>query len=78
MELASAAEEELKKQGWTRMFTVELARVPEYVATYEEIGMEVRLETPAAVELDPHCAGCYEACSESFKTIYTRPAKKQN
>lgn len=77
MELASSREEELKTQGWTRMFTVEVLRVPEYVEMYKETGMEVLVEAPTATELDPVCAGCYAAVKDSFKTLYTRPRKAQ-
>ena len=73
MELASAREEELKKQGWTRMFTVQIDRVPEYVALYKEIGKQVLIEMPIAIELDPHCTDCYETLKDSCRTIYTRP-----
>ncbi len=72
MELASPREAELKEQGWTRMFTVEVARVPEYVETYEETGVEVLVEIPTALELDPQCMGCYDALKDLFRTIYTR------
>lgn len=73
MEIADAREAELSKQGWTRMFTVETQRVPEYVELYEETGLEVRVETPTAMELNPHCTGCYESVKDRFRTLYTRP-----
>lgn len=76
MELLSAREEELSKEGWSRMFTVEVQRVQEYEDLYQELGMEVLLETPTAVDLDPLCAGCYETLKDSYRTIYTRPKKK--
>ncbi len=75
VQFASAREEELKKQGWTRMFTVETLRVSEYVELYEETGMEVLVEMPTAIELDSQCADCSNVFQDFYRTIYTRPKK---
>ena len=64
-------EEELKKEGWTKRFTMDEPRLSEAVAQYEEIGFEVLLE-PVDTQSE-ECTSCITAFSDRYKTIYTRP-----
>ena len=61
-------------QGWLRRFTIETARVDEYIELYESLGEEVRVE-PVAPELmaADDCATCLLAAGDRFRIIYTRP-----
>jgi len=68
-------EEELKKNGWIRMFTAKEPRLSECVELYESMGLEVHLEPLRLDELDEECKACYEKDLDEYKTIYT---KKQN
>jgi hypothetical protein len=67
-------EEELKKEGWEKRFTMDEPRLSEAVAQYEEIGFEVLLE-PVDTSSE-ECTSCLTAMSDRYKTIYTRPKKK--
>lgn len=64
-------EEELKRGGWTKRFTVDEPRLSEVVAEYEEIGFEVLLD-PVDTSSE-ECASCFTVFSDRYKTIYTRP-----
>ncbi len=64
-------EEELKKEGWTKRFTMDEPRLSEAVDQYKEIGFEVLLEPVDASSEE--CASCITAFSNRYKTIYTRP-----
>lgn len=66
-------EEELKKEGWEKRFTMDEPRLSEAVAQYEEIGFEVLLE-PVDTSSE-ECTSCLTAVSDRYKTIYTRPRK---
>ena len=66
-------EEELKKEGWEKRFTIDEPRLSEAVAQYEEIGFEVLLE-PVDTSSE-ECTSCLTAMSDRYKTIYTRPRK---
>jgi hypothetical protein len=57
-----------------RQFTVELARVAEYVELYESLGHEVRVE-PVTPDLmvSEECATCLLAACDRYVFIYTRP-----
>jgi hypothetical protein len=67
-------EDELKKEGWKKRFTMDDPRLSEAVAQYEEIGFEVLLEP---VDLtSEECTSCMTVCSDRYKTIYTRPKKE--
>jgi len=63
-------EEELKKEGWEKRFTMDEPRLSEAVAQYEEIGFEVLLE-PVDTSSE-ECTSCLTAISDRYKTIYTR------
>ena len=67
-------EEELKKDGWEKRFTIDEPRLSEAVAQYEEIGFEVLLE-PVDTSSE-ECTSCLTAMSDRYKTIYTRPKKE--
>jgi len=69
-------EEELKKEGWEKRFTIDEPRLSEMVDQYRQLGFEVRLE-PVDVSSE-ECTGCLTdpAFSDRYKTIYTR--KKQD
>ena len=66
-------EEELKKEGWEKRFTVDEPRLSEAVQQYEEIGFEVHLEPVDPESRD--CTTCLTdpAFRERYRTIYTRP-----
>ncbi len=64
-------EEELKKDSWSKRFTIDEPRLSEAVAQYEEIGFEVLLE-PVDTSSE-ECTSCLTAVSNRYKTIYTRP-----
>jgi len=68
-------EEELKKNGWSKRFTMDEPRLSEAVAQYEEIGFEVLLE-PVDTSSE-ECTSCLTAMSDRYKTIYTRPKKEK-
>ncbi len=68
-------EEELKKEGWEKRFTIDEPRLSEAVAQYEEIGFEVLLE-PVDTSSE-ECTSCLTAMSDRYKTIYTRPQKEK-
>ncbi|MCL5952626.1 MAG: hypothetical protein M1132_13065 [Chloroflexi bacterium] len=70
-------EKELIAQGWTRQFTTFPNRLQEYIALYEEAGLEVRVE-PWALTLDedPSCSSC--ALTGLMRTIFTRKKESQD
>ena len=68
-------EEELKKEGWEKRFTIDEPRLSEAVAQYGEIGFEVLLE-PLDTSSE-ECTSCLTAMSDRYKTIYTRPKKEK-
>lgn len=63
-------EEELKKQGWEKRFTIDEPRLSEMAEQYKELGFEVLLEPfdPSSEE----CTICITAAADRYKTIYTR------
>jgi hypothetical protein len=63
-------EEELKKEGWEKRFTIDEPRLSEAAEQYKELGFEVLLES-----VDPYteeCTSCIVIDSKRYKTIYTR------
>ena len=65
-------EEELKKLGWEKRFTIDEPRLSEMAEQYKELGFEVLLEP---VDTPPEeCTTCLKDPSSShlYKTIYTR------
>lgn len=64
-------EEELKKEGWEKRFTMDEPRLSEAVEQYKEIGFEVLLE-PVDLSAE-ECTSCLTAFSDRYKTIYIRP-----
>ena len=63
-------EEELKKEGWEKRFTIDEPRLSEMVEQYKELGFEVLLEP---VDLSSEeCTNCIAADPQRYKTIYTR------
>lgn len=73
----STKEEELKKNGWIKMFTAKEPRLSECVELYESMGLEVRLEPLRLDELDEECKTCYGEDLDDYKTIYTKKEKKE-
>ena len=68
-------EEELKKEGWEKRFTMDEPRLSEAAEQYQEIGFEVLLEP---VDLSPEeCTSCMAASTNTPKTIYTRRKKNR-
>ncbi|NWF93314.1 MAG: hypothetical protein HXY46_10385 [Syntrophaceae bacterium] len=65
-------EEELKKEGWEKRFTIDEPRLSEMVEQYKELGFEVLLE-PVDTSSE-ECFSCFidPAFSDRYKTIYTR------
>jgi hypothetical protein len=61
---------ELEAQGWQRCFVADEPRLSEAVATYRELGLEVRL-VPVPVGEGP-CSECMMAAPDRFRLIYTR------
>ena len=64
------AEEELKKEGWEKRFTIDEPRLSEMVEQYKELGFEVLLE-PVDTSSE-ECTTCITAFHDRYKTIYTR------
>jgi len=63
-------EEELKKAGWEKRFTIDEPRLSEMVEQYKELGFEVLLE-PVDTSSE-ECTSCITAFPHLYKTIYTR------
>jgi len=63
-------EEELKKQGWEKRFTIDEPRLSEMVDQYKELEFEVLLE-PVDISSE-ECTLCITAFIDRYKTIYTR------
>jgi len=63
-------EQELKKEGWEKRFTIDEPRLSEMVEQYKELGFEVLLE-PVDFSSE-ECTSCMTADSQRYKTIYTR------
>jgi len=66
-------EQELKKEGWEKRFTIDEPRLSEMTEQYKELGFEVLLEL---VDLSSEeCTSCMAAAPQRYKTIYTRLKK---
>jgi len=66
-------EEELKKEGWEKRFTIDEPRLSEMAEQYKELGFEVLLEP---VDLSSEeCTSCMTTDPKRYKTIYTRLKK---
>ena len=63
-------EQELKKEGWEKRFTIDEPRLSEMVEQYKELGFEVLLEPVDTASEE--CTSCITAFSERYRTIYTR------
>ncbi|HUL29042.1 MAG TPA: hypothetical protein VLZ03_01205 [Thermodesulfobacteriota bacterium] len=63
-------EEELKKEGWGKRFTIDEPRLSEMVEQYKELGFEVLLE-PVDTSSE-ECTTCITVFRDRYKTIYTR------
>jgi aspartate aminotransferase-like enzyme len=65
-------EEELKKEGWEKRFTMDEPRLSEMAEQYKELGFEVLLE-PVDTSSE-ECTTCLKdpAFNQLYKTIYTR------
>jgi hypothetical protein len=66
-------EEELKKEGWEKRFTIDEPRLSEMGDQYKELGFEVLLE-PLDLSSE-ECTSCMTAGPKRYKTIYTRLKK---
>ncbi len=63
-------EEELKKQGWEKRFTMDEPRLSEMAEQYKELGFEVLFEP---VDLtSEECTCCFIGNGKHYKTLYTR------
>jgi hypothetical protein len=65
-----ASAPELEAQGWQRCFVADEPRLSEAVATYRDLGFDVRL-VPVSIE-DGACTECMKAVPDRFRLIYTR------
>jgi hypothetical protein len=63
-------EEELRKEGWEKRFTMDEPRLSEAAEQYQELGFEVLLE-PVDTSSE-ECTTCITAFIDRYKTIYTR------
>jgi hypothetical protein len=63
-------EEELKKEGWEKRFTIDEPRLSEMVEQYKEVEFEILLE-PVDTSSE-ECTSCISAFHDRYKTIYTR------
>ena len=63
-------EEELRKEGWEKRFTIDEPRLSEMVEQYNELGFEVLLD-PVETSSE-QCTTCIEAFRDRYRTIYTR------
>ena len=63
-------EDDLKKEGWEKRFTMDEPRLSEMAEQYKELGFEVLLEPvdPSSEE----CTVCITASPDRYRTIYTR------
>jgi hypothetical protein len=66
-------EEELKKEGWEKRFTIDEPRLSEMVEQYRELGFEVLLKPVDMSSED--CTSCISAFHDRYRTIYTRPKR---
>ena len=73
MEQKSPNDVALVADGWTRQFSASEPRLSEAVESYQEIGMEVRLEPVDTAPSDGTCTVCMAENPEYVKVIYTRP-----
>ncbi len=67
---AMTREEELKRQGWQKRFTIDEPRLSEMIEQYRELGFEVLVE-PVDTSSE-ECAACVTAFRDRYKTLYTR------
>ncbi len=63
-------EEELKKEGWEKRFTIDEPRLSEMIEQYKELGFEVLLEPVDISSVE--CTTCIIVSRDRYKTIYTR------
>ncbi|MGQ9645798.1 MAG: hypothetical protein ACUVWO_04575 [Thermodesulfobacteriota bacterium] len=63
-------EDDLKKQGWEKRFTIDEPRLSEMAEQYRELGFEVLIEPvdPSSEE----CTVCITANLNRYRTLYTR------
>lgn len=66
-------EDELKKEGWEKRFTIDEPRLSEMANEYRELGFEVLIEPFEAETLQ--CSNCYKTSTQQYKTIYIRKKK---
>jgi len=68
-----------ERMGWVRQFTIEVERADEYVALYEEMGHEVRVEAVTAELMEAEeCAACLLAACDRYVIIYTRSEEQKD
>ena len=63
-------EDDLKKEGWEKRFTIDEPRLSEMAEQYKELGFEVLLEPvdPSSEE----CTVCINSSPDRYRTLYTR------
>jgi len=73
MDHKSPRDNRLTAEGWVRQFSASEPRLSEAVASYRELGFEVRLEPVELRPPDGSCRSCLIDCPDHVKVIYTRP-----
>lgn len=71
LEPGGDAPDPLVEEGWERRFIAVGARLEESVALYKELGFEIRLELPTALDLREECGDCHAAL-QLYRVLYTR------
>ena len=73
----SSRQEELERGGWVRQFTADEPRLSEAVELYDSLGFEVHLQPVTPGELTEECQLCFAVDGDRYKTIYTRPKRRE-
>lgn len=66
----------MEREGWVRQFTADEPRLTEAVELYDSLGLEVHLE-PVAPDEVTECQLCFAVDGDRYKTIYTRPKRRE-
>lgn len=58
--------------GWIRRHLVSQDRVSESIEIYENLGFEVKIESPQSTDFDEKCGSCAVFACKEYLLIYTR------
>lgn len=64
--------QQLEKEGWEKRTVTNEPRLSELIELYEELDLEVKT-IPSSPEDFEGCSICFDADSDRYRTIYTRP-----